>query len=259
MIIEPMNAVCGLKGVDVWYPYATPNRDIKYNQIIDTIFNGNFSYRGSRRTPFGIGRQKYYALLSKFRQRPLLIKDPLASLAAEYFHIRHAAKVIVIIRHPVAFYKSLLRMSWPPSPEHFLMQPELVEDWLSPLISRVSNFGNMVEDTAFTWLCIYTVLHENAKKYGWLVIKHEDLCLNPLREFTKIFEYCGQEISLSIRRQIEKTSTAETVEVRGKSQHKFYRNSAQLAFDWHNKIPEKDQAIIKKITEPISSFYYADK
>lgn len=270
-IQEPCNMDYGLQGIKHWYPYASSSNPTQYNHIVDTLFENTFSYKSGIGETSGLQRIRRRLIGSRPRLygwlhgllmhhfRPMLIKDPLASMSAGYFHQAHAVTVILLVRHPAAFYKSLKRMNWRFDFANFLDQPELMENHLERYRPALENPPSaFLDEAALLWLCIYQVLFDQFEQQGenCLIIRHEDICLDPLGQFGNIFDCCGIPLSAKVARYIRATSVGGSVEARGASVHDFHRNAAELAFSWRSTLSETETGRIKEITGDLASKYY---
>jgi hypothetical protein len=69
--------------------------------------------------------------------RRTLIKDPFAVFSTAWFARKLNFKVVIAVRHPLAFVSSLKRLNWPFDFQDLLDQPLLMRDHLEPFRSQM--------------------------------------------------------------------------------------------------------------------------
>ena len=83
--------------------------------------------------------QQIKQLVTPGKQRTL-VKDPIAVFSAEWLAERFNMDVVIIIRHPAAFVDSIRERNWTHDFNHFLKQPLLLEEHLSPFKEEIIEF-----------------------------------------------------------------------------------------------------------------------
>jgi hypothetical protein len=220
-IHEPFNYESGIKGLSIqsWYPYYTKenilSRDkeilsnlfnlkninpkvslgdgktnhFKYNisniELIKNIFT-NFSNEDLKKRIVRLffKNRFYYSFLKtkfNFHKKKVIIKDPIASLTSKYLVDQFDFKVIIIIRHPAAYYYSMKKQNWGVEPKNFLRQKFLLEKLSDELIEDIKSSEGRQEYALYEYIIIYKFLLKylktNPKKF--IIIKHEDLSEYP--------------------------------------------------------------------------------
>lgn len=151
--------------------------------------------------------------LYRWQGRRALLKDPLALFAAEWIAARFDAQVVVLIRHPAAFVNSLIKAKWRHPFAHFLEQPRLMAEHLSPFQHEIERFAHRQHDIVDEGTLLWRITHHMIAKYrqehpDWLFVRHEDLSNEPITQFGRIFEY----LRLAYTRGVKRTIRAYTRE-----------------------------------------------
>jgi hypothetical protein len=190
----------------------------------------------------------------------LLIKDPLSAFLSDYLAKKNNFKVLVLVRHPCAFYVSLKRLGWRFNFKGFLEQDELIENHLKDYVYLMEKkHKSFAEEAGLLWACIYKVLEDFIKNNpDWLFIKHEDICMEPLKIFRKIFDWAGLEFSNKIENKIRFFTKGKSVEAENNKTHQLERDSKGVASYWKRVISDDEVDVIKNLTFRVSARYYED-
>jgi Sulfotransferase family len=120
--------------------------------------------RWRRRLPFSVGR--------------VLIKDVHSLFALDWIDRQFAPRIVVVLRHPMAFADSWFRMAGGKSDEiidRFLTQPALLEDYLRPFESHIRSMDDFWSRIGAYWAaCYYVVLQQQQTHPEWIILRHED-------------------------------------------------------------------------------------
>lgn len=203
----------------------------------------------------------YFRDVANLRRRIFqrtVIKDPIAIMSVEWLFKTLNCDVIITVRHPAAFIASLKVKGWEFDFTNFLNQPRLMKDFLSDYASDIKRYSeekpDIIEQGILLWNIIYSVVHYYEKKYpkAWLIVKHEDLSLDPLGEFERIYAYLNLTFSDKAKNEIIASTTAEK-----KSNHK--RDSAENIKTWQQRLTAHEIERIKTRTHKIASHYYSEE
>jgi hypothetical protein len=268
---EPLNPVWGIASNDRWFLYVR-DADDRGGNVIDGLMRLEVKFRtpetgrpirdlikrwiGSRSG----WRAAYYKHIASRRAR-LLLKDPLAALASRYMHDHYGVDVLVLVRHPMAFYYSNKRLGWDFDLDHFLSQDHLLADHLVeevPLLERKDL--SYAQRIGLLWRCVYRALtnfsRELEREQNWVVKRHEDICTQPKKEFSEVFERIGVPFGGDVKQFIdEHMDTSNTVQAEGKT-HKLQRNSRNLVDYWKEHVSKNEITAVRTITGEIASLYY---
>jgi hypothetical protein len=189
----------------------------------------------------------------------LLYKSPFSSLSSYYLAEKYNMKVVVLIRHPAAFYYSMKKRGWHMNPEDFLKQKTLIDDYLDSIDSDIFNFDSKIEKIINEWKVVYSVLLDYIlKSDNFIPVRHMDICYEPLNIFRDLFQSLNLEFTEKIENEIiSMTSNQNNTDTEKK--HDFNRNSKGIPDIWKKKLSKNEKFIIKEKTEELSKEYFDNK
>jgi hypothetical protein len=200
------------------------------------------------------------------RARPL-IKDPLALFSAPWLADRFDMDVVVLIRHPAAFASSLLRLGWSHPFAHFLAQPLLLRDVISPFEDEIRAFAShpppILDQAILLWRIIYhTVRQYQATHREWTFVRHEDLSRDPVQGFHDLFRRVDLPFSAHAEAQVLEYSAApvpaESVAEPTSRPYALHRNSRQNLDVWRMSLTTAAVRRIRERTADIACHFYED-
>jgi hypothetical protein len=197
-------------------------------------------------------------------QRPL-IKDPFAIFSAEWFATRLNCQVVALVRHPAAVVGSLVRLNWPFQISDLLEQPLLMRDWLEPFRTEMESAKNRPEDIvdlgSLLWKLVYQVVGWMTKRNpGLILVRHEDLSLEPLEGFRNLYQALGLDYSPKAEETVIQYSQASNPgELTRKSIHSVRLDSRANLKNWKGHLSESEVDRIRRITEPVASQFYGSQ
>lgn len=194
-----------------------------------------------------------------------MVKDPLALFSTEWLATEFGFRPVILVRHPAAFVNSLIRVGWQVRFGSWLRQPLLMESLLAPWAAQIEKAHRAdrdpVRDGALLWaVCNDVVRRWRAAHHDWLVVRHEDLALNPERAFADIFG--ALELSwtpASADAVAESTSAQNPAEVSSTVQHELARDSRNLVDVWRTRLPDGDVRTVRAMTAEVASAFYDDE
>ncbi|ORW35541.1 hypothetical protein AWB89_03160 [Mycobacterium paraense] len=193
------------------------------------------------------------------------MKDPLAVFSAPWLAHHFDMNVVVMIRHPVAFCSSLKVLNWKFDFNNFVRQPELMRetrlrDFASDIRYYAENEQDIILQGALLWNCIYTVINQYRMRYpGWLFLKHEELSMDPVESFRKVYAELGLEFLPNVRTAIEEGSGEQNPSqpVTG-DEFSLKRNSKANILNWKTRLSDREILTIKERTSDVSRLFYSD-
>lgn len=175
----------------------------------------------------------------------LLIKDIRAQLFLKWIKCNfQEIPIILLLRHPCAVANSKLKLDWGSHLDDFLLQEELMSDYLSPFKDEIKSVESMFEKHVFMWCIENYIPLKQFNKGEILVIFYENLCVDPQNEIKKLFSFIGEDYPSDILENIIKPSALsrnESAIISGKS----------LLDSWREDISENQ---IKRAVEICSIF-----
>jgi hypothetical protein len=249
-----------------WFMYVTAENQEPYaGPLSETLA---FRYHpwaelGTLRSPKDVGRMgRDWWRTSSYRRRGArpLIKDPIALFSAEWLAHTFNVRVVVTIRHPAGFASSLMRLGWRHPFDHFLSQPLLMRDWLTPFEREIRAFAAderpLLDQAILLWKVIHHVIAGFQERHpDWLYVRHEDLAPHPLPGFRRLHERLGlpldQQKLESIALYSDPTRPAEA-----KNPFDVRRDSRGSASLWKDRLSAEEIARIRSGVEPFADRFY---
>jgi len=245
-----------------WFEYVgddTPKDRQKavYNYINDLLkFNikGLFKEFLMIRGPRDVLRF-FKSAYERIHKRPL-IKDPLAIMSTEWIAKKFRADVIIMVRHPAAFVASIKVKKWKHSFDHFLEQEDLMKKF-APFEKQIRDFTenphDLIDQGILLWnLIYYRVTQLQSKNPKWIYVRHEDLSLNPVDEYKKIYKKTHIRFTPKIRKKILDSTTA-------KKSGRLVRDSKKNISTWKKRLTKEEIERIKEGTRDIWEKFYTEK
>jgi hypothetical protein len=255
---EPFNKEFGVRGVDAVYPSDLDNC---LRNLIRQVLTLNFkvkrvapgdSFLKSVARGFVGGRtniDKYKAKWQIFKSREiktLIIKDPFLILNCAHLADEFGIPSVVTLRHPVAIWRSIRRMNWVFDFEKFAN--EVTVKKYSHLTRIEINKLSEVEKFSYLYLILYSSALEASKVSNMVhLVKHEDICTNPVDMFSNIATMVNIKFTNSMRQLVHQKTSAEKAEYDNDKLHNFYRDSKALAWSWCDAECSEEESIIKGI------------
>ena len=254
--------------VSKWYTYIYEGNEGEYLPALREVLEFRyhlgkeiFSLR-SFKDFLRMGRDLSIFARGRFLQQRPLVKDPFAVLSAAWFAQRLDCRIVITVRHPAGFASSLKRLNWKFDFQDLLDQPALLRDWLE--IDRAEmeevSAGDIVGQAALLWRILYRVVHEfHVLHPEFIIVRHEDLSLDPLKGFRDLYETLGLEFTPKIEREIINSSNAANpVELPKGKVHSIRLDSRSNLDNWKNRLSQADIDRIRRKTGEIARIYYSD-
>ncbi|MEP6972675.1 MAG: sulfotransferase [Actinomycetota bacterium] len=252
-----------------WFPYVcTQNEEAYVAPVRDML---KFTYRTgvelqSVRSPKdGVRLVRDRARFAKWRRqeaRPLL-KDPIAVYSAGWLADTFDMDVIVLIRHPAAFVNSIVGRGLRHPFDHFLRQPLLMHDVLSPFAAEISRFADAEQPLLDQGILLWNLLHSPIARYrqehpSWSFLRLEDIAAEPDATFRALYDRLGLVYNGAVYRTVaEHSGTGNPAEDIDPTSHK--RDSAASIVAWKGRLASTDVDRIRAGVEPLSVEFYADE
>jgi hypothetical protein len=224
------------------------------------------------RSPYDLGRLVKYGssfTLGRVLGRSALIDDPYAVFAAPWLARRLGCRVVVIVRSPVGVVSSYKRLGWTPNLAGLLGQPALLRDWLDPfrtdIAAALARPEDRVGQASLLWRAVYaTVAAYRDQVPGLEIVRHEDLSLDPVPAFAKLYGHLG----LPFGERVERAVVASSSGGGGQAAHRWslsrggVSKSGAKPLDsrahlevWKERLPPEEIARIRDLTADVASLY----
>ncbi|MFO8036769.1 MAG: sulfotransferase [Anaerolineales bacterium] len=275
-ISEPLNVhhSLGVLGVPVqhWYTYICEDNEDQYlTAYKDTL---RFRYRTvlavknlrSWQDLLKVGRDRLYFFKANLLNRRPLLKDPFAVFSMPWFSRTLNCRLVVTVRHPLAFVSSLKRLGWSFNFQNLLAQPYLMQDHLEryreEMLAVKRADGDIIEQGVLLWKVVYSVVRKYQDEFpDMAIIRHEDLSLNPFQGFSKLFDHLGLEYSGDVKQKVEETSQEENPpELSPGREHAVQLDSLANITNWKRRLTASEiQRITAATEDELFGFYERDE
>jgi hypothetical protein len=178
------------------------------------------------------------------RQRPLL-KDPFAVFSVPWF-------------------ASMKRLGWTFDFKDLLEQPLLMEDWLEPfrddMQSALLKPEDVIGQASLLWRMIYWVVTQyNQNLPQSQIVRHEDLSLDPLQGFSKLYKSLGLPFTSRAQKKILKSSSSENPTELSERAHAVNLDSRANLNNWKHRLEPEEVQRVRQLTGVVADLYYPDE
>jgi hypothetical protein len=168
--------------------------------------------------------------------RTLVVKE-VNPLATDFLLEGWRPRVVYLTRHPVAVARSYFAQNWTGSVLADRVSKQTMAEigaWPPPPLG---------ESFWFNHGALHAVAHRRAlsalRNYpDWCLVRYEDLCINPLQEFARLFDFCGLEFDDGSKARI--VDSASSTEAYSPGQYSLRRNSREMVDAWHSAVAASD-------------------
>jgi hypothetical protein len=198
----------------------------------------------------------------RFRGGRPLLKDPFAVFSAPWFAHSLGCRVVIAVRHPLAFVSSLKRLRWDFDFRDLLAQPFLMRDYLEPFRDdMLAQPGDVIAQGSLLWRMVYTVVNGFQKSHPeFIVVRHEDFSRQPEDEFRDLFASLGLVFSRRIQNTIIKSSQGgNPEELSARRVHAVKLDSQANLTNWQNRLTNDEVSRIRHLTSDIASKFYPEE
>jgi len=271
-ISEPLNVLHrpGVLGasVDHWYAYITKENEGKYLPAFRELLAFRYhlldeirSLRSSKDF-WRMGRDYFIFLDGRLRRQRPLLKDPFAVFSIPWFAECLNCKVVITVRHPAGFASSLKRLNWPFDFSDLLAQPALMRDHLESDRAEMESMppDDIIGQASLLWRMVYHAVDSARKLHPDLIIvRHEDLSLNPPAGYRQLYEVLGLDYTDKVRQTILNSSSSENpTELSKKKVHSVKLDSRANMDNWKKRLGVEEIARIRKITGEVAHIFYPE-
>lgn len=282
-ISEPLNVLHrpGVMRARVphWYHYIAEPWDVPYLQALQETLA--FRYHlgtellslHSLHDAGRMGRDLLIFLRGRLRRQRPLLKDPFAVFSIPWFVQRLGCRVVVTVRHPAGFASSLKRLDWPFDFRDLLAQPALMEllaeaglATYRPEMERLAQLkatgqpDDILGQASLLWRLVYQVVDRYRQMCpDLLVVRHEDLSLDPVPGFRTLYQQMGLDFTSKVKQTILESSSSENPkELSNRKVHAVRLDSRANLYNWKKRLTAEEIQRIRDLTEDIAAIYYPD-
>ena len=169
-----------------WFPYVCAENEADVRGPVAAMLAWRYAYGAelaALRRPKDAARMARDACRFARNRRagavPLL-KDPIAVFSAEWLADTFSVRPVLLVRHPAAFAASIKRLRLRHPFGHFLAQPLMMRDWLSPYTAELERFAAREQEIVDQAILLWNVIHHAIAAYGtrhpeWPLMRLEDI------------------------------------------------------------------------------------
>lgn len=251
-----------------WYQYVCEENQGEYlpafRELLELDYHLWSEIRSirSRRDFLRMGRDFAIFYNGLMRGQRVLMKDPFAVFSTEWFAKCLNCKVVIAVRHPAAFVSSLKRLNWPFDFQDLLDQPLLMHDFLEPFRGQIESAktDDIIGQSALLWKLIYHSVHTTlGRNPGFIVVRHEDLSLDPLKGYRQLYETLGLDFTPRVEKIILTSSSSDNpVEPSRQNIYSVKLDSRANVHNWKKRLATEEIKRIRELTEEVSQMFYPD-
>jgi hypothetical protein len=173
--------------------------------------------------------------------------------------------VVITVRHPAGFASSLKRLEWPFDFSDLLEQPLLMRDWLEPYRHEMEPMLRAPEDVigqaALLWRILYQVVDAQQKQHPqFLVVRHEDLALDPPGGFRSLYAALGLDFNARAQKAILTSSSSDNPKEGSKKNRYAFRLDSRAAMNsWKRRLSSEEIERIRCLTEGVAGLFYPEE
>jgi Sulfotransferase domain len=143
--------------------------------------------------------------------------------------------IVLLLRHPCAVAHSKIKLAWDTHLQDFLIQDDLVADFLAPFRERIEAAGDGFDRHIIMW-CIENYVPLRQFRPGEILVTfYEDICVDAETETRTILKFLGAEPSTEVLRVVARPSARSR-------QDSAIRSGENLVSSWRKEIAVKQIA-----------------
>ena len=258
---------------DLWFPYIADHNGGRWERDVLRTLRFNYSWGHTYRDDPGLKQalkatDKWVRWNSRrFRGNRPLVKDPIALFATPWLADRFGMDAVVMIRHPAAFCSSIKLKKWVFDFSQWTRQTELMETLLAPFAGDLRAVSERNDDLIDQGILQWRIFHHVIDVYrkarpDFHYVRHEDLSLDPVGEFRKMFEHCKlpwTEHSEKTIRESSDEGNLKDANAAGKSTHFVQLDAKANIKNWQKRLSADEVRRIREGTADVSPLFYADE
>jgi hypothetical protein len=261
------------------YMYVTEANGHVYERALTDTFRFRYRHLAELRVnhkPFDLAKMAKVSgsfALGAVAGKRALLDDPYASLAAEWIADRFDGRVCLLVRHPAAMVASYRKLGYSAHFRHFLGQPMLMEEWLEPWRAEMQALvetDDKVAQVGFFWRMLHHPLLAMADRSPerFHLLRYEDLCMDPVGEYERLFEAMGVDFNDSAREEVIRGTSGSSknkshswrISRQGFLSRTAFRpmDSKAMVSAWRKTITPEEAVRLRALTGPVAERLYGD-
>jgi hypothetical protein len=176
----------------------------------------------------------------------LLVKEVVCTPSLAWLQSKVGFQIVVPLRHPCGFLASSLRLTKlghsTLNLEALVRQKPLMTDYFVDCDDTISAARTPDERVLLAYCMLLRIVEQEALRHpDWIVVRHEDLCKDPLGSFAAMFARLGMTFTADAIKFVERSTGADDGQTYG-----VFRNSAHTAGSWKDDLPAH---LVKRASE----------
>lgn len=254
-----------------WYSYICEENQLDYlesfQELLRFKYHTGLEIRSikSAKDMGRMGRDWWTFWKGRRNSQKPLIKDPFAVFSSEWFGRNLGCRLVIVVRHPAAVASSLMKLGWSFNFQDLLEQPLLMRDWLDPFREDMEKLigtpYDLIAQSSLLWRMVYQSVKDLGKKLpGLIVVRHEDISVDPLGAFNHLYGDLGLEYSAEIQEVIWAASSGKNPKETSKNTvHSVRIDSQALVKSWRQRLSKVDIDRVWKLTSDVAPIYYKEE
>jgi hypothetical protein len=251
-----------------WYQYVSDEQIQYYTPLFSDLIEWKYPlWRSLRNIKTAGGIRAIIKDQSRFlrnrtkKARPI-IKDPIALFSTGWLAETFTMDVLILIRHPAAFCSSVKLTQWWTDFTYFLRQPALLNRYLrkyeNDMRKQDQTNKDVLGNAILFWNCaLETIIAFRKEHPDWLFIRHEDLSIDPVNQFHKIYDAFGLEFTRDAMEAILK-STGSHNPIEQDVNAPLMRNSKRNINNWKSRLTKDEIERVRTGTSEIWPLFYSE-
>lgn len=274
-ISEPLNVLhrpgVMRQPVNYWYTYICEANEAEFISPFEETLGFQYHFlaeiRSLRTTKdlLRMGRDWSSFMVARMRKQRPLLKDPFAVFSIPWFITRFNAHLVVLVRHPAAMASSLKRLGWHFDFSDLTSQPLLMQHYLEPFRSDLSQIQGHPEDiiaqSSLLWKMIYHTVQEYQREFPEIIlVRHEDLSKSPVQEFANLYKQLSIEFTPQTEDFIIRSSSeGNPPELSIQDVHSVHLDSAANIKNWVKRLTEQEIDRVRELTTGAWEAFYSSE
>jgi hypothetical protein len=172
-----------------------------------------------------------------------------------------------MVRHPAAFVSAIKLQRWHFDFNHFLRQEELMSGLLAPFADDVRRLAarndDLLEQAILQWRCFHHAIRQYQVNHpSWQFVRHEDLSLDPLGGFRRMYDRLGLTFTPACERAVHDSSGRGNVAqgaAAGLGTAWVKGDSVANVRNWQRRLTADEVRRVRDGTADVARHFYTDE
>jgi hypothetical protein len=138
---------------------------------------------------------------------------------------------------------------------------DILEPFKMEMKSMLASEEDVVAQSSLLWRMLYKTVNSLREKHpDFIVIRHEDISIDPLAQFEQLYGTLGLDYSSQVRQIIQSSSSVKNPkEVSQRKVHSVRVDSQANIKNWQQRLSESDIERVRYLTRDVAPLYYSDE